>query len=129
MIAGGTPMIMVFAAPMATRLEATFRGLAALAKTLAVEVAGAFGIPLLLLCVAAVAGNFVKHRFVFSIEPIKPQLSRISPAAGLGRLFSGQALANFAKGLAKLGVVGAVMGAEGLGRHHQPDSLCGRVKI
>jgi flagellar biosynthetic protein FlhB len=123
MIAGGTLMIMVFAAPMATGLEATFRGLlaksyqirtdgpglAALAKTLAVEVAGAFGIPLLLLCVAAVAGNFVQHRFVFSIEPIKPQLSRISPAAGLGRLFSGQALANFAKGLAKLGVVGAVM--------------------
>ncbi len=123
MIAGGTLMMRVFAAPMATGLEATFRGLlaksyqirtdgpglAALAKTLAVEVAGAFGIPLLLLCVAAVAGNFVQHRFVFSIEPIKPQLSRISPAAGLGRLFSGQALANFAKGLAKLGVVGAVM--------------------
>jgi flagellar biosynthetic protein FlhB len=46
---------------------------------------------------------------VFSTEPIKPQLSRISPAAGLARLFSRQALANFAKGLVKLGVVGAVM--------------------
>jgi flagellar biosynthesis protein FlhB len=123
MIAAGTLMIMLFAAPMATSLEATFRGLLAksyqirtdgpalidLVKTLAFEVVGAFGIPLVLLCIAAIAGNFVQHRLVFSIEPVKPQLSRISPSAGLGRMFSGQALANFAKGLAKLGVVGAVM--------------------
>jgi len=123
MIAGGTLMIMVFAAPMATSLQATLQGLlaksyqihtdgpalGALAKTLALEIAGAFGIPLLLLCVAAFAANFVQHRFVFSIEPVKPQLSRISPSAGLARMFSRQALANFAKGLAKLAVVGAVV--------------------
>ena len=123
MIAAGTLLIMVFAAPMATSLEATFRGVLAksyqirtdgpalteLVKTLAMDVVGALGIPLLLLCIAAIAGNFVQHRFVFSTEPIKPQLSRISPSAGFGRMFSGQALANFAKGLAKLGVVGAVM--------------------
>src|SRR5271168_3611979 len=92
MIAGGTLMIMVFAAPMATSLETTFRGLlaksylipadgpglAALAKTLTMDVAAALGIPLCLLCIAAVAGNFVQHRFVFSTEPVKPQLSRIS---------------------------------------------------
>jgi flagellar biosynthetic protein FlhB len=113
----------VFAAPAATSLEATLQGLlaksylvstdgpalVALMKTLAMEVVGAFGIPLLLLCIAALAGNVVQHRLVFSTEPIKPQLSRISPAAGLARLFSRQALANFAKGLVKLGVVGAVM--------------------
>lgn len=123
MIAGGTLLIMVFAAPAATSLEATLQGLlaksylvstdgpalVALMKTLAMEVLGAFGIPLLLLCIAALAGNVVQHRLVFSTEPIKPQLSRISPAAGLARLFSRQALANFAKGLVKLGVVGAVM--------------------
>jgi flagellar biosynthesis protein FlhB len=38
-----------------------------------------------------------------------PQASRISPAAGLKRLFSRQALANFAEGLAKLTVIGAAM--------------------
>ena len=125
MIAGGTLMIMVFATPMAASLEATFRGLlvksyqiptdgpalAALAKTLATEIAAAFGIPLLLLSLAALAGNVIQHRIVFSAEPIKPQLSRISPAAGLARLFSRQALANFAKGLAKLVLVGAIMAA------------------
>ena len=123
MIAGGTLMIMVFATPMAASLEATFRGLlaksyqiptdgpalAALIKTLATEVVAAFGIPLLLLSIAALAGSVIQHRIVFSAETVKPQLSRISPAAGVARMFSRRALANFAKGLAKLGLVGAVL--------------------
>ena len=69
------------------------------------------------------AGNIVQHRFVFTTEPIKPQLSRISPSAGFGRMFSGQALANFAKGLAKLGVVGAVMAALLWPQRHMLGSL------
>jgi flagellar biosynthesis protein FlhB len=125
MIAGGTLMIMVFAAPMATSLQATLRGLlaksyqiptdgpalAALAKTLALDVVAAFGIPLVLLTLAALAANVVQHRIVLSAEPIMPQASRISPIAGVARLFSGQALANFAKGLAKLCLLGGVMTA------------------
>jgi hypothetical protein len=47
-------------------------GLAALATTLAMDVAAALGIPLCLLCIAAFAGNSVKHRFVFSTDPVKP---------------------------------------------------------
>jgi flagellar biosynthesis protein FlhB len=125
MIAGGALMIMVFAVPMATSLQATFRGLLAksyqiptdgpalaeLAKTLAMDVVAAFGIPLVLLTIAAVAGNVVQHRLVFSIEPIRPQLSRISPLAGAARLFSRQAFVNFVKGLAKLCLVGAILTA------------------
>jgi flagellar biosynthesis protein FlhB len=125
MIAGGALMIMLFAVPTATSLQATFRGLLArsyqiptdgpaladLMKTLAMDVVGAFGIPLVLLTIAALAGNVVQHRLVFSIEPIRPQLSRISPLAGAARLFSRQAFANFVKGLVKLCIVGAVMTA------------------
>jgi flagellar biosynthetic protein FlhB len=125
LIAGGTLLIMVFAGPTASSLQATFGGLlaksyeirtdgpglTALVKTLALDVVGAFGIPLLLLVLAALAANVVQHRIVLSAEPIKPQLSRISPGAGMARLFSRQALANFAKGLTKLCVVGAVMAA------------------
>ncbi len=125
MIAAGTLTLMVFAAPMAASLQATLRGLlansgrlatdapalAAMVRSLAMAAIAAFAIPLLLLCLAALAGNVVQHRIQFSAEPIKPSLSRISPAAGLSRLFSRQALASFAKGLAKLAVVGAVMTA------------------
>jgi flagellar biosynthesis protein FlhB len=55
------------------------------------------------------AGNIVQHRIVFTTELVMPQLSRISPMAGFARLFSRQALANFAKGLVKLAVVGGIM--------------------
>ena len=62
----------------------------------------ALGVPFLLLTVAALGGTAIQHRILFSVEPLMPQLSKISPAAGLKRLFSVQALANFAKGLIKL---------------------------
>ena len=69
----------------------------------------AIALPFLLLVLAALAGNMVQHRLVWSTESLKPKFSKISPLAGLKRLFSKQALANFVKGLVKLGVVGTVM--------------------
>lgn len=65
--------------------------------------------PLAILSVFAIAANLVQHRPVFSIEPIKPKLTKISPVTGFQRLFSRDALVNFAKGLGKLTVVAAVM--------------------
>ncbi len=123
MVAGGTLTIMVFAGPMAANLQAAFRGLLAnayqiptdgpalarLAWTLTTDVLAALGIPLLLLCLAAFAGSALQHRIVFSLEPIKPALSRVSPAAGFARLFSRQALASFVKGLAKVALIGTVL--------------------
>jgi flagellar biosynthetic protein FlhB len=130
-------MIIVFAAPMASSLQTTLGGLLAksyqipadgpalmaLMKTLAFEVGAAFSVPLLLLCVAAVAGNFVQHRIVFTAEAVRPQMSRISPMAGFARLFSRQALANFAKGVAKLCIVGGVMAALLWPQRHRLDSI------
>jgi flagellar biosynthesis protein FlhB len=125
MIAGGAMTLMVFAAPMAGNLETTFRGvlansyqipadgpgLAHLARHLALDVLAALAIPFALLTVAALVGNAIQHRIVLSVEPIIPRLRKISPAAGLARLFSKQALANFVKGLCKLTVFGAVIAA------------------
>lgn len=125
MIAGGALTLMVFAQPVAANLEATLRGLLAhsyqistdgpalvdLTRALGRDVLAALGIPLLVLAVAALAGSAIQHRIVVSTEPIRPQLSRISPIAGISRLFSRQALANFAKGLAKLSLFGAVLAA------------------
>jgi len=124
-IAGAVLVLMVFAAPMAQTLQMTFRGILAnsyqipadgpavadLARKIAIDVLAALGIPLLLLSLAALLGTAIQHRIVFSVEPLLPRLSKISPAAGLKRLFSQQALANFAKGLAKLTIFGAVIAA------------------
>ena len=51
----------------------------------------------------------IQHQLVWSYESLTPKLSKISPLAGLKRLFSKQALANFAKGIVKLVVVGTVL--------------------
>jgi flagellar biosynthetic protein FlhB len=69
----------------------------------------ALGVPLLLLLIAAIGGNMVQHRLVWSGEQLKPKLSKISPLAGAKRVFGKQAAANFAKGVFKVTALGAVM--------------------
>jgi len=66
-------------------------------------------VPLFVLLAFGVAGNLVQHMPVLSVEPIKPKLSKINPIEGFKRLFSSEALVNFAKGLIKLTVVSAVL--------------------
>jgi len=86
-------------------------GLLALAQSLEYVLVAALGVPLLMLALAAIAGNIVQHRLVWSAESLKPKLSKISPAAGAKRIFGKQAAANFAKGLFKVVALGAVMAA------------------
>jgi flagellar biosynthetic protein FlhB len=67
----------------------------------------------------------IQHRLVWTAEPLKPKLSKVSPAAGFGRLFSKQSLANFAKGLVKLAIVSAVMTALMWPERRRLDALIG----
>lgn len=76
---------------------------------LAWSVLGVALIPMALLAVMALMGNLVQHRLLFTVEPLAPKLSRISPVSGAKRLFSQEALVNFGKGLVKLTVVSVVM--------------------
>ncbi len=70
---------------------------------------GAVLAPLALLMLCAVLANLVQHRLVWSADPITPRFSKVSPLGGAKRLFSGEALVNFGKGLAKILVVGIVV--------------------
>jgi flagellar biosynthesis protein FlhB len=85
-------------------------GLQAVTTKAALIALGVMGIPFALMIVFALAGGLLQHRLLFTAEPVMPQLSRISPATGFKRIFGKEALVQFLKGLAKLGVVGAVMG-------------------
>jgi flagellar biosynthetic protein FlhB len=87
------------------------RGLIALTARIEYEVIAAIALPLGLLVLAAIAGNMIQHRLVWTAESLKPKFSKISPLAGIKRLFSLQAVANFVKGLIKIAVLGAVMAA------------------
>src|ERR1700761_5477072 len=80
-----------------------------LAQRLEYMLIGAIGVPLLMLMIAAVAGNMLQHRMVWSAESLKPSFSKISPASGFKRVFGKQAAANFGKGLFKLIALGCVM--------------------
>jgi flagellar biosynthetic protein FlhB len=84
-------------------------GLIALTESLGYAVVAAIGLPILMLLLAAVAGNMLQHRLVWSAEQLKPKLSKISPGSGFKRIFGKQAAVNFAKGLFKLIALGAVM--------------------
>lgn len=84
-------------------------GIMLLAEKLGTQAIGAVAIPFLVLVLAAVAGNLVQHPLVWSAESLTPKFNRISPAAGLKRLFSKMALVNFAKGLVKLALISALM--------------------
>ncbi|MBI3435393.1 MAG: flagellar biosynthesis protein FlhB [Proteobacteria bacterium] len=122
-ISAATLALLAFSGTLGRDLTASMRGLIAnahgfsvdggalprLAARVGAETVAAIALPFLLLMLAALAGNVIQHRLVWSGEGLKPKLSKISPAAGLKRLFSKQALANFIKGLVKLAVIGTVL--------------------
>src|ERR1700712_5288183 len=98
-------------------------GLLALAQSLEYALIAAIGVPLLLLMIAAIAGNLMQHRLVWSGESLKPKLSKISPLAGAKRVFGKQAAANFVKGIFKVAALGAVMTAILWPERHRLDAM------
>src|SRR5882724_2440215 len=136
-IAGGTLVMSTFSSsigggilmPMRNLLanswmiQADGAGLLALGNSLGYAILGAVGVPLLMLMIAAVAGNMIQHRLVWSGESLKPKFSKVSPGAGLKRIFGKQAAANFAKGIFKLIALGAVMTAILWPERHRLESM------
>jgi flagellar biosynthetic protein FlhB len=124
-LAGGALVLLGFSGSMSQGLSTTFRGvmenshripmdprgLIRFVEKLGLEMIAALAIPFLLLALAALAGNMLQHRLVWSTEPITPKFSKVSPGAGFKRLFSKIALMNFVKGIIKLVLIGSVMTA------------------
>ncbi|HKA77760.1 MAG TPA: flagellar biosynthesis protein FlhB [Pseudolabrys sp.] len=124
-IAGAALVLMAFSGAMGRDLTTTMRGIVANAHDISVdgpalprlfqklgrEMIAAVALPFLILILAALCGNIIQHRLVWSFEALMPKLSKISPAAGLKRMFSKQALATLAKGLIKIVLVGCVLTA------------------
>ena len=68
-------------------------------------------LPMLLMVAFAIASGLAQHGFNLSPEKLKPDLERISPLKGAKRLFSMRSTVEFAKGIAKIAVVGAIAAA------------------
>src|SRR3954453_24085043 len=104
-------------------LRADGTALLQLGNTLGIAILAAIGVPLLMLMLAAIAGNMIQHRLVWSAESLSPKFSKVSPGAGLKRVFGKQAVANFAKGVFKLIALGAVMMAVLWPERHRLESF------
>src|SRR5258707_10693298 len=98
-------------------------GLMALAKSLEYVLIAVLGVPLLMLALAAIAGNMVQHRLGRSCEQLKPKMTKISPPAAAMLVFGKQAAANYGKGLFKVAALGAVMTAVLWPERHRLESM------
>ena len=111
-IAGATLVLSTFSGTMGSGILVPMRnlianswmirtdghGLLQLAQHIEYALIAAIGVPFLMLMLAAIAGNMIQHRLVWSGESLKPKLSKISPGAGFKRVFGKQAAANFLQG-------------------------------
>jgi flagellar biosynthetic protein FlhB len=105
------------------RINVDGPGLLALAQSLGYAVLAALGMPFLFLIIAALAGNLIQHRIVWSAEALTPKFSKISPMAGFKRVFGMQSAANFLKGLFKLVALGIVMFLVLWPERHRVDAM------
>jgi flagellar biosynthetic protein FlhB len=83
----------------------------------------AIGLPLAFILCAALAGALIQHRPLWTFEPMMPKFSRISPMAGAKRMFGKEAWVNFAKGLAKTGLIGIVLWTTLWNEHDRLESF------
>ncbi len=66
-------------------------------------------LPILLLAVVFVtAANLAQVGWLISTDPLKPDLNRVNPVTGFGKLFDKQAVVRLALGIAKMVAIGAV---------------------
>jgi flagellar biosynthesis protein FlhB len=65
-------------------------------------------LPMVFIVFGALAGGSIQHRPLWTLQPLKPQFSRVSPMSGFKRLFGREAFVQFIKGLLKIAIVGAL---------------------
>ncbi|MCF6199763.1 MAG: flagellar biosynthesis protein FlhB [Hyphomicrobiaceae bacterium] len=125
MLLSATLFIMIFSGDMSLALAGLLSGfmgdmqdipmdgasLLEFLRQLMMAVAAIVGMPFLFFWFAGVAGNIVQFPPILTTEPIKPKFSKISPLAGVKRMFSAIALVNFVKSLIKLVAISVIIAA------------------
>ncbi|OGJ87578.1 MAG: flagellar biosynthesis protein FlhB [Candidatus Raymondbacteria bacterium RifOxyA12_full_50_37] len=62
----------------------------------------------LILLLVGVAANYLQIGWLFTLKPITPDISKVSPIKGIKNLFSMSKVFDLVKNLAKLGIIGGV---------------------
>ena len=122
MLLAATLMVGVLAGPVMGDLLALLRsflerphempsmpgGFSVILSAVGLDVLKILFLPLLLLLAAAFLGPFLQVGPLIAPEVIRPDIGKISPLKGFQRLFSMRSLFEFAKGIFKISLVGAV---------------------
>ncbi len=87
---------------------AGLRDVSQLTQDLALDLARTMAPLVLVMVLAALFGVLIQGQTVVALERIKPKLSKLSPLGGLKKMFSADALVEFAKNVAKVLVVGTI---------------------
>ncbi|MBT3979057.1 MAG: flagellar biosynthesis protein FlhB [Rhodospirillaceae bacterium] len=123
MLAGGTLVLGLFSGDIAVGLVRNFTLFLAAPHTIPVEagtlmqlasdkgfkVLGFLFMPLLILVGAALAGNMLQHRLVFSPEKMVPKLANLSPLKGAKKIFGSKGAIDLLKAMVKIFVVGGLV--------------------
>ncbi|MCK5423761.1 MAG: flagellar biosynthesis protein FlhB [Emcibacter sp.] len=72
-------------------------------------VSGYMALPVIILMMGALTGAVIQHKPILTTEKIIPKLSKISPLAGLKRLFSMQNFVEITKSIIKITIVGCMV--------------------
>lgn len=83
--------------------------LTSLFAAISLKLGAIVGAATVLFVAAAALANIGQARPVFSAARLAPKLSKLSPLAGLTRIFGPSGLFNFTKGVAKIIIVGAIL--------------------
>lgn len=89
-------------------LAADEHGLGHLLNDVLLESLGIIILPLLCTLIVAVAARFFQTGFVLSMQPLMPKWERLSPMAGIKKLFSLRVIVELIKNLIKITIVGIV---------------------
>ena len=74
--------------------------------SLGMQMVAILAVPLGILAASSLAAHWVQHAPKFSTEKLKPDVTRLNPLKGFGRIFGRTSLITFAKGLVKVGAAG-----------------------
>lgn len=93
----------------AHQFSADGEGLKTTLTDLFISIGGDLALPLLILSAVAVLAGLAQTGPLLTFEPIKPDLSKLSPIKGAQRLFSQRSVVEFLKGIGKLVIVSTAM--------------------
>jgi len=119
-----TAVVAFMSGPIVTQMAQSFIGfiampnqfstdsgsLRAIMLSVLLKLGGIFALTALAFVVAGVASRYIQDKPTFTGDKLQPKIEKLNPVEGFKRVFGKQAFASFVKSLAKLALVGAVVG-------------------